>query len=95
MCDREGVTILQATASPDHIHILVSIPPKYSVSNFVGYLKGKILLEIFERHASLKYKYRKRRFWSKGYYIDMVGRNEKTIKKYIVEQLQKDGFSDQ
>lgn len=78
---------MQATASPDNIHILVNINilPKYSVSNFVGYLKGKILLKIFERHASLKYKYRKRRFWSKGYYVDIIGRNDKAIKKYIVE----------
>ena len=95
LCDRKGVTIIEASACPDHIHMLVSIPPKYSVSDFVGYLKGKSSLEIFERHANLKYKYGNRRFWCKGYYVDTVGRNEKAIKKYIAEQLQEDRLSDQ
>ena len=93
--DRKGVMIIEASACPDHIHMLVSIPPKYSVSDFVGYLKGKSSLEIFERHANLKYKYGNRRFWCKGYYVDTVGRNEKAIKKYIAEQLQEDRLSDQ
>ena len=95
LCDRKGVMIIEASACPDHIHMLVSIPPKYSVSDFVGYLKEKSLLEIFERHANLKYKYGNRRFWCKGYYVDTVGRNEKAIKKYIAEQLQEDRLSDQ
>ena len=87
--------IIEASACSDHIHMLVSIPPKYSVSDFVRYLKGKSSLEIFERHGNLKYKYGNRRFWCKGYYVDTVGRNEKAIKKYIAEQLQEDRLSDQ
>lgn len=87
--------IIEASACPDHIHMLVSIPPKYSVSDFVGYLKSKSSLEIFERHGNLKYKYGNRRFWCKGYYVDTVGRNEKAIKKYIAEQLQEERLSDQ
>lgn len=95
LCDRKGVEIIEASACPNHIHMLVSIPPKYSVSDFVGYLKGKSSLEIFERHGNLKYKYGNRRFWCKGYYVDTVGRNEKAIKKYIAEELQEDRLSDQ
>lgn len=95
LCDRKGVEIIEASACPDHIHMLVSIPPKYSVSDFVGYLKGKSSLEIFGRHGNLKYKYGNRRFWCKWYYVDTVGRNEKAIKKYIAEQLQEDRLSDQ
>lgn len=95
LCDRKGVEIIEASACPDHIHMLVSIPPKYSVSDFVGDLKGKSSLEIFERHGNLKYKYGNRRIWCKGYYVDTVGRNEKAIKKYIAEQLQEDRLSDQ
>ena len=95
LCARKGVTIIEATECPDHIHMLLSIPPKYAVSDFIGYLKGKSSLEIFERHANLKYKYGNRRFWCKGYYVDAVGRNEKAIKKYIAEQLQEDRMSDQ
>ena len=95
LCNRNGITIIEASTSPDHIHMLVSIPPKYSVSDFVGYLKGKSLLEIFERHANLKYKYGNRIFWCKGYYVYTIGRNEKAIKKYITEQLQEDRLSDQ
>lgn len=86
--EKKSVIILEASACPDHIHMLLSIPPKMSVSYFVGYLKGKSSLEIFERHVKLKYKYGNRRFWCKGYYVDTVGRNEKAIKKYIQEQLQ-------
>lgn len=95
LCERKNVEIIEATLCPDHIHMLVSIPPKYSVSDFVGYLKGKSSLEIFERHANLKYKYGNRKFWCKGYYVDSVGRNEKAIRKYIAEQLQEDRMSDQ
>lgn len=95
LCERKSVIILEASACQDHIHMLVSIPPKYAISDFIGYLKGKSSLEIFERHANLKYKYGNRRFWCKGYYVDTVGRNEKVIKKYIQEQLQEDRISDQ
>ena len=95
LCNRKGVTIIEASACSDYIHMLVSIPPKYSVSDFVGYLKETSLLEIFERHANIKDNYGNRRFWCKGYYVDTVGRNEKAIKKYITEQLQEDRLSDQ
>lgn len=95
LCTRKGVEIIEAQACPDHIHMLLCIPLKYAVSDFIGYLKGKSSLEIFERHANLKYKYGNRRFWCKGYYVDAVGRNEKAIKKYIAEQLQEDRMSDQ
>ena len=80
---------------PDHIHLYVTIPPKYSVSEVVGYLKGKSSLMIFDRHANLKYKYGNRHFWCRGYYVDTVGRNEKTIKEYVRNQLQEDIASDQ
>ena len=80
---------------PDHIHLYVTIPPKYSVSEVVGYLKGKSSLMIFERHANLKYKYGNRHFWCRGYYVDTVGRNEKTIKECVHNQLQEDIASDQ
>lgn len=79
---------------PDHIHLYVSIPPKYSVSEFVGYLKGKSSLMIFDRHANLKYKYGNRHFWCRGYYVDTVGRNE-AIREYVRNQLQEDIASDQ
>ena len=85
----------RAAAMPDHIHLYVSMPPKYSVSEFVGYLKGKSSLMIFDRHANLKYKYGNRHFWCRGYYVDTVGRNEKTIKEYVRNQLQEDIASDQ
>lgn len=80
---------------PDHIHLYVAIPPKYSVSEFVGYLKGKSSVMIFDRHANLKYKFGNRHFWCRGYYVDTVGRNEKTIKEYVRNQLQEDIASDQ
>ncbi len=83
LCARKGVEIIEAAAMPDHIHLYVSMPPKYSVSEFVGYLKGKSSLMIFDRHANLKYKYGNRHFWCRGYYVDTVGRNEKTIKEYV------------
>ena len=95
LCKRKGVEIIEANACPDHIHMLVSIPPKMSVSSFVGYLKGKSTLMIFERHANLKYKYGSRKFWCKGYYVDTVGRNKKQIEEYIRNQLQEDQISDQ
>ena len=80
---------------PDHIHLYVAIPPKYSVSEIIGYLKGKSSLMIFDRHANLKYKYGNRHFWCRGYYVDTVGRNEKAIKEYVRNQLQEDIASDQ
>jgi len=95
LCERKGVEIIEATACPDHIHMLVSIPPKISVSSFVGYLKGKSSLMIFDRHANLKYKYRNRKFWCRGYYVDTVGRNRKIIQEYIKNQLQEDILEDQ
>mgnify|MGYP002547336509 FL=1 len=80
---------------PDHIHLYVAIPPKYSESEIMGYLKGKSSLMIFDRHANLKYKYGNRHFWCRGYYVDTVGRNEKAIKEYVRNQLQEDIASDQ
>jgi putative transposase len=95
LCEYKGIEIIEANACPDHIHMLVSIPPKYSVSQIVGYLKGKSSLMIFDRHANLKYKYGNRQFWCTGYYVDTVGRNKKAIEEYIRNQLQEDIISDQ
>ena len=90
LCDQKEVEIIEANACKDNIHMLVSIPPKLSVSQFMGYLKGKSSLMIFDRHANLKYKYGNRQFWCKGYYIDTVGRNKKVIEEYIKNQIQED-----
>lgn len=90
LCGYKGVEIIEGHLMPDHIHMLVSIPPKYSVSSFMGYLKGKSSLMIFDKHANLKYQYGNRHFWSEGYYVTTVGLNEATIKKYIQEQEQHD-----
>ena len=90
LCEWKGVTILEAEACPDHIHMLVEIPRKISVSGFMGYLKGKSSLMIFDQHANLKYKYGNREFWSRGYYVDTVGKNKKAIQEYIKNQLQED-----
>ena len=95
LCEYKGVEIIEAETCPDHIHMLVSIPSKYSVSQFMGYLKGKSSLMIFDRHANLKYKYGNRQFWCKGYYVDTVGRNKKVIAEYIRNQLAEDKISDQ
>ena len=95
LCRRKEVEIIEAEACKDHIHILVSIPPKMSVSSFVGYLKGKTTLIIFERHANLKYKYGNRVFWCRGYYCSTVGKNKKAIESYIKNQLKEDMMSDQ
>jgi len=95
LCERKGVEIIEATACKDHIHMLVSIPPKISVSAFVGYLKGKSSLMIFDRHANLKYRYGNRKFWCTGYYVDTVGRNKKVIEEYIRNQLQDDVVAEQ
>ena len=95
LCEMKGVEILAAEACPDHIHMLVSIPPHMSVASFMGYLKGKSSLMIFDRHANLKYKYGNRHFWCRGYYVDTVGKNEKRIAEYVRNQLQEDIASDQ
>ena len=95
LCELKKVEILEAEACPDHIHMLVSIPPNLSVSQFVGYLKGKSSLMIFDRHANLKYKYGNRHFWARGYYVDTVGRNKKQIQEYIKNQLTEDQIADQ
>ncbi|UAS27742.1 IS200/IS605 family transposase [Staphylococcus pseudintermedius] len=90
LCERKGVEIIEAEACKDHIHMLVSIPPKLSVSQLVGYLKGKSSLMIFDRHVHLKYRYGDRKFWCKGFYVDTVVRNKKVIEEYIRNQLQED-----
>ena len=95
LCRRKGIEIIEAECCPDHIHMLVRIPPKYSVSEIVGYLKGKSSLMIFERHANLKYKYGNRHFWCRGYYVDTVGKNTAKIKEYIQKQLKEDLEYDQ
>ena len=95
LCEQRGVEIIEAEACPDHIHMLVSIPPHLSVSQFVGYLKGKSSLMIFDRHANLKYKYGNRHFWCRGYYVDTVGKNKRIIAEYIRNQLEEDYAADQ
>ena len=94
LCKRKGVEIIEAECCPDHIHMLVRIPPNISVSSFMGYLKGKSSLKIFDRHANLKYKFGNRHFWSEGYYVSTVGLNEATIKKYIQDQEKYDIMQD-
>ena len=95
LCEQKGVEIVEAQACKDHIHMLVCIPPSMSVAQFMGFLKGKSTLMIFDRHANLKYKYGNRHFWCRGYYVDTVGRNQKAIEEYIKNQLQEDIMSDQ
>ena len=95
LCERKGVEIIEAECCPDHIHMLVRIPPKYSVSEVMGFLKGKSSLMIFDRHANLKYKYGNRNFWCRGYYVDTVVKNAKKIQEYIQHQLEEDKISDQ
>ena len=90
LCKRKEVHIVEAEICSDHVHMLVEIPSKMSVSEFVGYLKGKSTLMIFERHAHLKYKYGNRHFWCRGYYVDTVGKNAKKIEEYIRNQLKED-----
>ena len=86
LCEYKGVRIIEGRLMPDHVHMLVSIPPKYNVSSFMGYLKGKSSLMIFDRHANPKYRFDNRKFWAEGYYVSTVGLNEATIAKYIREQ---------
>ena len=95
LCKRKGVKIVEAEMCSDHVHMLVEIPPSISVSSFVGYLKGKSTLMIFERHANLKYKFGNRHFWCRGYYVDTVGKNAKKIQEYIQNQLKEDLEYDQ
>ena len=95
LCSYKGVEIIEGHLMPDHIHMLVSIPPKLSLHQFMGYIKGKSALMIFDRHANLKYKHGNRHFWATGYFVDTVGKNEKIIKEYIRNQLQEDYIADQ
>lgn len=95
LCDWKGVTILEAEVCPDHVHMLVEIPPKMSVSGFVGYLKGKSNQMIFEKWANARFKYRSRSFWCRGYYVDTVGKNTKKITEYIQNQLKEDKEAEQ
>ena len=95
LCKWKGVNILEAEVCPDHVHMLVEIPPKYSVSQFMGYLKGKSSLMIYEKWGNMKYKYRNREFWCRGYYVDTVGKNTKKIQEYIAYQLEEDKAADQ
>lgn len=95
LCERKGVELIEGECCSDHVHILVRIPPSISVSSFVGYLKGKSTLMIFERHANLKYKYGNRHFRCRGYYVDTVGKNAKKIQEYIQNQLKEDNEYDQ
>ena len=95
LCEQKGVNIIEAEACPDHIHMLIEIPPKYSVAQIMGFLKGKSSLMIFDRHANLKYIYGNRHFGARGYYVDTVGRNKKQIAEYIRNQLQEDEMADQ
>lgn len=95
LCEWKGVTILEAEVCLDHVHMLLEIPPKMSVSSFMGYLKGKSSLMIFEKWGNARYKYRNREFWCRGYYVDTVGKNTKAIAEYIQNQLKEDAAADQ
>ena len=95
LCKWKGVNIVEAEICKDHVHMLLEIPPKMSESSFVGYLKGKSSLMIYERWGNLKFKYRNREFWCKGYYVDTVGKNTTAIKEYIANQLERDKEMDQ
>ena len=95
LCNEKKVEIIEAEACPNHIHMLVSIPPYLSIAQFVGFLKSKSTLMIFDRHANLKYKYGSRSFWCRGYYVDTVGKNERILQEYIKNQLQEDSMNDQ
>ena len=95
LCARKGIEIIEAAALPDHIHLYVAIPPKYSVSEIVGYLKGKSSLMIYERWGSARFQYRNREFWCRGYYVDTTGKNTQKIKEYIANQLREDQLNGQ
>ena len=95
MCEWKNVEIVEAEVCPDHIHMLVKIPPKESVSAFIGFLKGKSSLLIYQKYANIKFKYRDRTFWCRGYYVDTVGKNTQKIKEYIANQLKEDKLTEQ
>lgn len=95
LCAWKGVEIIEGEICPDHVHLMLSIPPKISISSFMGYLKGKSSLMIFQKFGNMKFEYRNREFWCKGYYVDTVGKNTKAIKEYIAHQLKVDKESDQ
>ena len=95
LCEWKGIAIIEAEVCPDHIHMLLEIPPKMSVSGVVGYLKGKSSLMIYEKFGNLKFKYRNREFWCRGYYVDTAGKNAAKIKEYIKHQLDEDKMGDQ
>ena len=95
LCKWKEVNILEAEVCPDHVHMLVEIPPKMSISSFMGYLKGKSSLMIYEKWGNMKYKYRNREFWCRGYYVDTVGKNTKKIQEYIAHQLEEDKTAEQ
>ena len=95
LCEWKKIKIVEAEVCPDHVHMLLEIPPKYSVSSFVGFLKGKSSLMLYERFPELKYKYRNREFWCRGYYVDTAGKNTKRIAEYIKHQLDEDQMAEQ
>ena len=95
LCQWKGVEIIEGEICPDHIHLLLSIPPKMSVSGFIGYLKGKSNIMIFQKYRNMKFAYRNREFWCKGYYVDIVDKNTAAIKSYIANQLKQDQEMDQ
>ena len=95
LCEQKGVRIIEAEACPDHIHLFVEIPPKLSVSGFMGYLKGKSAAMLYEQFGDLKYRYRNKEFWCRGYYVDTVGKNESRIAEYIKNQRKEDELGDQ
>ena len=95
LCEWKGVEIIEAEVCPDHIHMLVAIPPKMSVSSFMGYLKGKSSLELYDTIPELKFKYRNREFWCRGYYVDTAGKNASKIEAYIKNQLEEDKMGEQ
>ena len=95
LCAWKNITIVEAEMCPDHVHMPLEIPPKYSVSGIMGFLKGKSSLLIYERFANMKYKYRNREFWCRGYYVDTVGKNTERIKEYIANQLKEDKIAEQ
>ena len=95
LCKWKGVAIIEAEVCPDHIHMLLEIPPKISISSFMGFLKGKSSLMIYERWGNMKYKYRNREFWCRGYYVDTAGKDAKKIQEYIQKQLREDELGEQ
>ena len=95
LCEWKGITIIEAEVCPDHIHMLIEIPPKYSVASVMGFLKGKSSIMIYSKWGNMRYKYRNRELWCRGYYVDTVGKNTKKIKEYIANQLKNDQLNEQ